>query len=214
MRIPIVAIAPYLRLERGERRDGARVAGVNQRPRGDLVAPPAIDEQPFLRGVAQMPRVIDRLAVRTVTLHQAHLAEQLADCGRLRARQRQIVRSPRIGGDLIPSPARVSADLRFELQQYEVAKAAPGELPARRQARHAAAHDDHRDLADLLRLGEGSLLPQAVADPVRGPDDRPGDPAGSGRPGRRRRHARPAAERHCSGGSGTEPEEVAAGQRA
>ena len=86
-----------------------------------------------------------------------------------------------------------------------------GELPAGRQPRHAAAHNDDRDLARLLRRGE-LAVPQAVADTVGGADNRPGDPARRRRPGRRRR-ARPAAEAQHASRRGTEPEEVPARQR-
>ena len=210
-RIAIVAVAPRLGLERGEFRAGAGFLGVNQGPRGDLVAPLAVDEQPLLRRMAQMPRVVDRLPVRTVTLHQAHLDQQFANRRRFRARHRHVVRSPGVGRDIVLSPAGVAARLRLELQQHEVAHAAPGELPAGRQPRHAAPHDDDRDLARLLRRGE-LAVPQAVADTVRGADNLAADSRRGRRPPGRRR-ARPAAEAQHASRRGTEPEEVPARQR-
>ena len=156
-RVAVVPIRQDLRLEFGEHRHRARAFGVEQVLSREAVPPRSVDEHPFLRGVAEVPRVIGRLVVGAVGLNHAHVLQQLSYCGRLGRRHGEIVCAPGVGGHVIAPRPRVSAGLRLQLQQGVVVKPALGQFPRCRQPRHATTHDDHGHVARLARLWKPAL---------------------------------------------------------
>ena len=102
----------------------------------DAFLPAAVKIQPLLRSEAQAA------LVPFAVLEHAQLFEQLAHQGGARVGNRHVVRGPGIRGDLVLTPARISAGLGFHFKQHEIAKAAFVQTPRRAQSGDAAADDD------------------------------------------------------------------------
>ena len=162
MRVAVVLIRAGLCLELGQHRHPAGALRVQQVPRREPLTPLPVDEDPFLRRMAQVPWVVDRFAVWSVGLDQPHLVQELSHRGRLRGGHRQIVCAPRVGGHLVLSPACVAAGVFFQFEEREVVEAAFGQFPGGGQARHPSTQNAHPHVPCRPRLREPAFT-QAVA---------------------------------------------------
>src|SRR5437763_4821553 len=86
--------------------------------------PASVKKETLLGSKAEVALV--PLAVR---LKDAQIGKQFANILRILARDRHIMRCPRIGGDLVFSPTRIAAGLTVHFQQHEVSKAALLQAP-------------------------------------------------------------------------------------
>jgi hypothetical protein len=120
--------------------------------------PLALREQALLR------REAERALVPTGVGEHAQLAKQLARERGSWTRHGDVVRGPRIARHRILATTRIAPRLALELEQNEVAEAAPIELPRGAQTGDAAAddHDGHAHRA--TRCGRRCAIAQAVPD--------------------------------------------------
>src|SRR5262249_43778542 len=132
--------------------------------------PTTMDVQPLLWREAKELFLVDRVAGDIVAFDDAELLEKLAHRTRLLARDRHIVRSPRIPRDRVLTAARVAAALRLELEDLEVREARLGELPTRAKARDASAGDDDGDATLCRRRGKPPVA-QKMAGAIRRADE-------------------------------------------
>src|SRR5437764_2633990 len=84
----------------------------------DAFLPASIEKETLLGSKAEVALV--PLAVR---LENTQIGKQFADILRVLAGHRHIMRRPRIGGDVVFSPARIAAGLTVHFQQHEVREA-------------------------------------------------------------------------------------------
>ena len=133
------------------------VAGRQADIRFDALLPPSVEKQSLLGRKAEI--VFIPLAI----FIDAEIGKQFAHIFSLLARHRDIVRRPRICGNVVFSPAGVAASLAVHFQKYEVGEAALLQSPGGAQSSHASTYD-HQRYADLLLGGrELSVVAKKVA---------------------------------------------------
>ena len=133
--------------------------------------PFAVEKEPLLRAMAQVPLVIDPAA--TLALTQSKLFQQVLQLCGVIARHGQVVRTQRASNSAHRTAAAVAPGLVFEFEQREVihapeAQSAPGGQPG-----DATPGDDDTRLVSFGRSRPGRAFTQLV--PTRRVDT--GEPA-------------------------------------
>src|SRR5215472_764870 len=103
----------------------------------DTILPAAVKKESFLRRkreIALFPLVI---------FEDPEILEELTNVNGLRARNRNIVGGPGIGGDFVFSPAGISTRLGVHFEKNKISEAALAKTPSGAETRNSASNDNH-----------------------------------------------------------------------
>jgi len=97
-------------------------------------------------------------------LKNAQFLKQLPDINRLGPGNRNVMRRPRVRGDFVFTPARISAGPVIHLEENEVRETFLLKPPRRAEAGNSPAYNNHGALHDLLRCRKAYSIAQLMAD--------------------------------------------------
>src|SRR5207249_7374266 len=122
--------------------------------------PAAVQVEAFLRRETQVPLFPDSVA------QHAQLFEEFAHQRGFLARDRDVVRRPRVSADFVLSPTRVAAGVLRHFEQDKVVEAALIEPPGGGETRDTTSDDDDRNFDAAFRRSKFCPIPQLVTGAV------------------------------------------------